>query len=417
MYKYSLSLLATLVTFSQPAIAQTITPAPDGVGTLIQYRGNTYNIGGGTQAGSNLFHSFQEFGLNPNEIANFLSNPDIQNVVGRVVGGNPSVIQGLIQLTGGESNLFLMNPSGWVFTDGASLDVPGSFGVTTANRIGFGSSEFNGTGANDFETLIGSPTSLIFDTTQPGAIINAADLSVDNGSLWMVGGSVVNTGSITAPNGAIALAAVPGESQVRLTHDGMALGLVLDAVPAGNLSSDAPIGLKPEELPRYLTGGSEVGNATGVELGSDGQLYLVGSAMRLEQGDVVIAGEINAAEVQLMAAGKVTPTNPGLVQGNDVTVVRYPEAGGTNSLSIIDSHADNAQTLLYGGAAGTIATIVNDNEDGIGAITETLAKSDALLDGMSITAEGNEGNFWLGNTWVTPETIEDYQSQLAKWSV
>ncbi|NJN73692.1 MAG: filamentous hemagglutinin N-terminal domain-containing protein [Limnothrix sp. RL_2_0] len=182
-HKYSFSLFATLVTFSQPAIAQTVTPAADGVGSVIQYNGNTYNIGGGTQAGANLFHSFQEFGLNSNEIANFLSNPDIQNVVGRVVGGNPSVIEGLIQLSGGDSNLFLMNPAGWVFTDSASVDVPGSFGVTTANRIGFGDRFFNGIGANEFETLEGNPTSLIFDTTQPGAILNAADLSVDNGSL------------------------------------------------------------------------------------------------------------------------------------------------------------------------------------------------------------------------------------------
>ncbi|WP_204101727.1 MULTISPECIES: filamentous hemagglutinin N-terminal domain-containing protein, partial [Spirulina sp. CCY15215] len=93
--------------------------APDGTGTIINYNGNTYHINGGTQAGANLFHSFQEFGLNPQEIANFLSNPDILNVVGRVTGGNPSIIQGLIQLTGGNSNLFLMNPSGWVFTQGA----------------------------------------------------------------------------------------------------------------------------------------------------------------------------------------------------------------------------------------------------------------------------------------------------------
>ena len=120
-----------------PVAAQSITPAADGTGTIINHNGNTYQIDGGTQAGANLFHSFVEFGLNPDEVANFLSNPQINNVLGRVTGGNPSVIQGLIQLTGGNSNLYLMNPNGWVFHQGASLDVPGSFGVTTATRIGF----------------------------------------------------------------------------------------------------------------------------------------------------------------------------------------------------------------------------------------------------------------------------------------
>jgi filamentous hemagglutinin family protein len=143
--KHAIFPLLTLGSLGIPqvAIAQSITPAPDGTGSIIHYNGNTYTIGGGTQAGANLFHSFQQFGLQPSEIADFLSNPAIQNVVGRVVGGDPSVIEGLIRLSGGNSNLFLMNPAGWVFTNGASLDVPGSFGVTTANRIGFGDAFFN----------------------------------------------------------------------------------------------------------------------------------------------------------------------------------------------------------------------------------------------------------------------------------
>ncbi|MCW6039052.1 filamentous hemagglutinin N-terminal domain-containing protein, partial [Spirulina subsalsa FACHB-351] len=216
--------------------AQSITPAPDGVSTLIHHNGNTYHIQGGTQAGANLFHSFQEFGLTPNEIANFLSQPDIQNVVGRVVGGNPSIIQGLIQLTGGNSNLYLMNPAGWVFTQGASLDIPGSFGVTTANRMGFHDSYFNSLGNNDFTTLTGNPTQLIFDSSQPGTILNAADLSLQNGSLWMVGGSIINTGTMETPNGTITLAAIPGQSQVKLTHEGMKLGLVLEALPSDSVN-------------------------------------------------------------------------------------------------------------------------------------------------------------------------------------
>ncbi|MEM8642822.1 MAG: DUF4347 domain-containing protein [Cyanobacteria bacterium P01_G01_bin.54] len=52
-------------------------------------------------------------------------------------------------------------------------------------------------------------------------------------------------------------------------------------------------------------------------------------------------------------------------------------------------------------------------------ITEQLAEiSDQgeQLDGMSITAEGNAGNFWLGNTWINPENIASYQDQLNQWA-
>ncbi|WP_204101765.1 MULTISPECIES: DUF4347 domain-containing protein, partial [Spirulina sp. CCY15215] len=34
----------------------------------------------------------------------------------------------------------------------------------------------------------------------------------------------------------------------------------------------------------------------------------------------------------------------------------------------------------------------------------------------AITAEGNEGNFWLGKTWVTNENINNYAGQLATWA-
>ncbi|MEA5470720.1 DUF4347 domain-containing protein, partial [Spirulina sp. 06S082] len=416
----SLLLLSGLIAARPPtAQAQTsITAAPDGTGTIINYNGNTYNINGGTQAGANLFHSFQEFGLNPQEIANFLSNPDILNIVGRVTGGNPSIIQGLIQLTGGNSNLFLMNPSGWVFTQGASLDVPGSFGATTATRIGFGDAYFNAYGNNNYSTLIGNPTSLIFDQNNPSWIVNEANLAVKPGeSLWMVGGGIISTGTVETEGGNITLAAIPGKNQVRLSHEGMVVNLVLDAAPVegsvnipGNL-----MGIRAVDIPRYITGGSEIGHANEVIIEADGTVRLIRNDTAINEGDTVIAGEVTAENINLMAAGVVTPTNSSLIQG-DTTVVRFPEAGGTNILSVIDSRADNAEDLLYGAAAGTISSIIGREEEGIAAISEKLEEVDTELDGIAITAEGNEGNFWLGKTWVTNENINNYAGQLATWA-
>ncbi|NEO87252.1 MAG: DUF4347 domain-containing protein [Spirulina sp. SIO3F2] len=414
----TLSLLALFCLSRSPAaIAQSITAAPDGTGTVINHNGQTYTISGGTQAGANLFHSFEQFGLQPSEIADFLSNPALQNVVGRVVGGDPSVIEGLIRLSGGNSNLFLVNPAGWVFTQGAALDVPGSFGVTTANRIGFGSEFFNVIGSNDYAALTGEPTSLIFDSAQPGAIINGADLQVDHGSLWFVGGSVISTGSIAAPNGTVTLAAVPGQSQVKLSHEGMVLDLVLDAIPAKEHQPDTPLGLASTDLPRYLTGG-DLSSATGLARADDGTLWLVGSNLRVDEaGNTIIGETVTAENVNLFAAGHVTPSDPGLITG-DVTVVRYPEADGSITLSAIDSRADNPYTLLYGGAAGTIAQIIDRDEDGISVISEQLSvisAAGAQVDAVSITAEGHEGNFWLGNAWITHETVQDYRTQFSSW--
>ena len=161
-----------------PTLAQIV---PNGAGTVVNPQGNQINITGGTQAGGNLFHSFRDFNVNSNQVANFLSNPQTQNILGRINGGNPSMINGLLQVTGGNSNLFLMNPAGIVFGQGASLNVPASFTATTANQIGFGNNLFNAFGDNNFSALVGNPDSFIFTTNQAGSIINAGNLAVGSG--------------------------------------------------------------------------------------------------------------------------------------------------------------------------------------------------------------------------------------------
>ncbi|HEY9650433.1 MAG TPA: filamentous hemagglutinin N-terminal domain-containing protein, partial [Coleofasciculaceae cyanobacterium] len=113
------------LTLIPAANAQPITPAADGTATSITQEGNRFDIHGGTLSGdgANLFHSFEQFGLDRNQVANFLSNPQIQNILGRVVGGEASLINGLIQVTNGNSNLFLMNPAGIIFGSNAQLNV------------------------------------------------------------------------------------------------------------------------------------------------------------------------------------------------------------------------------------------------------------------------------------------------------
>jgi filamentous hemagglutinin family protein len=146
-------------------------PPPDGTNTVVTPNGNRYDISGGSLSpeGANLFHSFTEFGLSEGQTANFLTNPNIQNILGRITGGNPSLINGLIQVTGGNSNLFLMNPAGMIFGPSSSLNVPGSFNATTATGIGFGNNQwFSAIGNNNWATLIGTPNSFAFTNSPRG---------------------------------------------------------------------------------------------------------------------------------------------------------------------------------------------------------------------------------------------------------
>lgn len=317
--------------------AQPITAADDQAGTVITTPdGQTFTIEGGTLSGDgeNLFHSFQDFGLDANQIANFLSNPKIQNIFGRVVSGNPSIIQGLIQVTGGNSNLFLMNPAGFVFGENASLNVPASFTATTANGIGFGEGWFNAVGDNSYQDLVGSPTQFAFTGNESGSIVNAGNLTVDSGQdLTFLGSNVINTGTLRTPGGNITIAAVPNQNLVRISQEGMLLSLELETTQGMNPDSlPNATDLSPLDLPRLLTGGGNIG----VTVNPDGTMQVVGSKTVIpgDAENLITAGNLdtnnfvgNGGNITLNAAGDIDTT------GGKLDTSAFRGSGGRVSLT------------------------------------------------------------------------------------
>src|SRR5262245_27702181 len=86
----------------------------------------------GEQHGGNLFHSFKFFSIGTGERATFTNqgapNPGaIENVISRVTGGEASQIDGTLHSTIPGADVWLLNPSGVVFGQGAEVDVKGSF--------------------------------------------------------------------------------------------------------------------------------------------------------------------------------------------------------------------------------------------------------------------------------------------------
>ncbi len=280
----------------QQVQAQIITSS-DGTGSIVTSRGNRFDISGGKAGdGANLFHSFKEFGLSQDQTANFLSHPSIQNILARIVGGNASVINGLIKVTGGNSNLYLINPAGIVFGTHASLNVPAAFTATTANGIGFGSHWFSASGPNDYSVLVGNPGSFAFTVSQPGAIVNAGNLAVGQGqSLNLLGGTVINTGRLSAPGGQITVAAIPGSSLVRLRQPGQLLSLEVKAVTPDSSQPNSWV-LPALSLPELLTGGS-LRQATGIRVNSNGTVELTsGTQVNVDNGTAVVSGTLDASD-------------------------------------------------------------------------------------------------------------------------
>jgi filamentous hemagglutinin family protein len=271
---------------------------------------NQVNIEGGRRSsdGTNLFHSFQEFGLRSGQTANFVVNPGIRNILSRVTGGNPSIIDGQLRVSSttnlsSTANLYFMNPAGILFGASASLNVSGSLIATTANGIGFGNNGWlSAIGANNYSDLNGNPDQLAFTMPQPGAIVLASSLS-GGSRLILAGGSIVSTDPLSR-SGEIIVTAVPGTSLLQLNLPGSPLSLEIQpATAAASLPADW--NQKVLALPDLLTGG-QAGNAYGLTVDDRGQVTLTGAGVRVENGDIVTGALSGSSAVRLWAIGNVT---------------------------------------------------------------------------------------------------------------
>ncbi len=192
---------------------------PDGtLKTTVSQSGNNFTITNGNRVENNLFHSFSQFSVPTKGSAFFNNASDIQNIFSRVTGGNVSNIDGLIQANG-SANLFLLNPSGIIFGQNASLNIGGSFVGTTANSIKFADGvEFSAVNPTQAPLLTMSVPVGLQMGSNAGAIavqgapannfaLRTSTLSISpNQTLALIGGQIdINSANIFAPDGHVEL--------------------------------------------------------------------------------------------------------------------------------------------------------------------------------------------------------------------
>ena len=401
---------------ANPVAAQQIVPNNDGTMTIVTKDGGTFNIDGGkfSRDGKNLFHSFREFGLDAGQIANFLSNPNIQNILGRINGGNASLIDGLIQVTGGNSNLFLMNPSGIIFGSNASLNVPGDFSATTATGIGFGDGWFNAVGTNDYLNLVGNPNSFNFANAESGIIINGGDLTVTSEhNISLTGGTVINTGTIETEGGNITVAAIPGTNRVRISQEGQLLSLEV-AIPQNAEGEALPI--RVVDLPNLLRG-LPLDIETGLEVAANDEITVTGSDIVIpnQAGNTIVSETIDASNSQAGAVGgevQILGQQVGLIDaeidvsgdagGGTVLVGGDYKGEGTvpnAEITVVDNNSEIKADGLDNGDGGTVITWADETTAFYGKISATGGASSG--DGGFVEVSGKEDLIFRGTVDVS----------------
>jgi filamentous hemagglutinin family protein len=375
------------------AFAQSIAPT-QGVGSLGTQvtpdanNAQQLNITGGTQATANLYHSFQQFGLTQGEIANFMSNPSIQNILARVSGGNASVINGLIQVTGGNSSLYLLNPAGIIFGANSSLNVPAAFTATTANGIQVGNGWFGvNTGIDDVKKLTGTPqafgfassTSIVASEQPVAAIANAGNLTAKEGqSITLVGGLVINTGTITTPSGKITIAAVPDGKYIKITPEGSLLSLQL---PIADQNQLVQSNVQAKDLPNLLTGSATLRNMTGLNVDTSGNVLVAGTAIPNTTGTAIASGNLNVSS-NTSKGGEIN------VLGDRVALI---------SANINASGAISGGTVLIGGDYLGKGIVPNAQYTFVSKDSSILADALQSGNGGKVIAWSNRSTGYLGN--------------------
>jgi len=172
----------------------------------------------GKQVGANLFHSFGTFNINTHESATFTGPDSIDNIISRVTGGQFSWIDGLIRSEISNANFYLLNPAGVVFGPNSSIDIDGSFHISTADYLTFGEDHYYVDPSQISSFSAQQPDAFGFSGDNPSKISIEGYLGVsENQVLSVIGGEIeIKSGAkISAPHGRINVVGVQSNGEIK----------------------------------------------------------------------------------------------------------------------------------------------------------------------------------------------------------
>ncbi|HSA80364.1 MAG TPA: filamentous hemagglutinin N-terminal domain-containing protein [Geminicoccaceae bacterium] len=365
----------------------------------------------GRRAGRNLFHSFERFSLATGERATFSGPDQIRNVISRVTGGTRSDIDGTLRSTIPGADLYFLNPAGIVFGPNASLDLQGSFHVSTADELRFADgTRFSASSPAASSFTVAAPEAFGFLRAAPGGIIvDRSTLEVPGGETFsLIGGDITidggsrrgvfgTKGIVRAEAGRIMLVALRGPGEASLaggdpedsagTDIRLERGALVDASGSGGGTIQIRSG-------QFLASGLSFVRAdnAGATDASTG-IALDADAVRIESRARVSADALGSggAGRVVVTAGNVTLRNEGQIssgtfgEGDAGTVVLTADAVTVRRESTISG-------ATFGeGDAGTVVVTADDvtlRDNGVITSQVTgFAEGDADAGSVVVTAD------------------------------
>ena len=343
-----------------------------------------YNITGGTrpEGGANLFHSFGEFGVPPNNIANFLNETALptNNILARITGGDISTIFGTIRTTGfGNANLFLMNPNGFLFGPNAIVNVGGMATFTTAEymRLTDGGRFNANPNTTAVDLLTAAPVAAF------GFIGSAHAFDFEGGQLKVAGGTAEGTG-ITLVGGDINLVPDHSGTPSGITAPGRQIRLT--SVVAGPDEVAADTGM---QTPGMTLGTITLGQGTILSTGNPSFGDGSGGAVSIRSGQFIATG------AQILTG----PTVGSIGKGGTVTIAAGDSATLANSTIDTSSVSANGN----GGAVSIAASKLTLQDSAV--MASALGNGLTTGGGGLVNLEGTS-SVSLMNSTISTETSE-----------
>jgi len=340
----------------------------------------TAGMGQLSNGGANLFHSFQTFNLDNTQTANFSGPANVNNIIGRITGGQ-SVIDGTISSSINGANLFLLNPNGILFGANATVNITGSFHASTADSLHFSdgavfytdptkSVTFTSAAPSSFGFLAANPATI--DVAGLKTANSGTDVSLVAGDINFINGSAKAT--VNVNDGQLMLASVASQGNADFTENDIQTG---GFSSLGTISMDnTAISTSGDSGGRVVIRGGNLimKNSTTIEANSTG----VGNVVSRAGIDIEVENS-----VEMQGSGMVAYAMAGS-DGNDIKI---------NSGTLTLNQGSFIKAGTNSGAAGSGGDINITTNNTISPVTLSVTNGSAI--NTSALGTGDAGDINL----------------------